>query len=428
MDTICNVCEGLGVVQKNVPFGHPDFGKTFPCPGCTIYEERRLDRIQQMSRLAVFADKTFQTFDTEIPEYTPSERASLQGVVNQIYRYVQGDARWLVLRGGTGTGKTHLAAAVAHEFVYRGVSTIFITTPDLLDHLRMTFSPQSEVSYDQLFETLYNVELLVLDDLGAESATPWAQEKLYQLINHRYNTRALTVFTTNNLELERLGERIASRMEDKILSMQITLNVPDFRRSGGDTQDPAIVGMANLSNYKGMRFDTLDTSQIEPEANISLKQIIAYSDDPKGWMLIVGGHRTGKTHLAASIAHHRAVQDPIAPLMVSTNDLLDYLRATFSPDTRVTLDSRFQAIRRIPLLILDDFRLSSVTNWSRDKLFQLVDYRYLNYLPTIFTITPPNLADLEKNHEDFFRRIMDRTITTEVELKLYKYRQKHRED
>ena len=66
---------------------------------------------------------------------------------------------------------------------------LFVTVPDLLDHLRSTFSPQSTISYDKLFEQVRKTPLLILDDLGTESATAWAKEKLYQLFNHRYNDR-----------------------------------------------------------------------------------------------------------------------------------------------------------------------------------------------------------------------------------------------
>ena len=61
--------------------------------------------------------------------------------------------------------------------------------PDLLDHLRATFAPGSDVSYDELFETVAIAPLLVLDDLGTQSSTQWAQEKMFQILNHRYNDR-----------------------------------------------------------------------------------------------------------------------------------------------------------------------------------------------------------------------------------------------
>lgn len=69
--------------------------------------------------------------------------------------------------------------------------------PDLLDHLRATFRPESEASGDEQLEQVRSVALLVLDDLRTESLTPWTREKLYQLVNHRYTERLPTVFTSN---------------------------------------------------------------------------------------------------------------------------------------------------------------------------------------------------------------------------------------
>ncbi len=57
-----------------------------------------------------------------------------------------------------------------------------MVVPDLLDHLRATFSPSSTVSLDRRFEEVRTTPLLILDDLGTQSATPWAREKLYQIV------------------------------------------------------------------------------------------------------------------------------------------------------------------------------------------------------------------------------------------------------
>ena len=106
---------------------------------------------------------------------------------------------------------------------------LFAVVPDLLDHLRATFGPQSTVSYDERFELVRSVPLLILDDLGTESATPWVREKLYQLINHRYNYRLATVITTN-LRLEAIEPRIYSRLCDPACGVVMTIAAQDYRR------------------------------------------------------------------------------------------------------------------------------------------------------------------------------------------------------
>ena len=88
-----------------------------------------------------------------------------------------------------------------------------MVVPDLLDHLRSAYQPGSDVGYDDLFEMLRTAPVLVLDDLGVQSSTPWAQEKLFQLINHRYNAQLPTVFTTN-LDPTEFDARLQSRLTD----------------------------------------------------------------------------------------------------------------------------------------------------------------------------------------------------------------------
>jgi DNA replication protein DnaC len=105
-----------------------------------------------------------------------------------------------------------------------------VVVPDLLDQLRSTFSPSSNITYDQRFEHYKTAEMLILDDLGTESATPWAKEKLYQLINYRYVARLPTVITTS-ISLNELDARISSRMLDSNLSTGIYIQAPAFYAS-----------------------------------------------------------------------------------------------------------------------------------------------------------------------------------------------------
>jgi len=94
--------------------------------------------------------------------------------------------------------------------------------------LRSTFSPESKVSYDQLFESVKMTPLLILDDFGEHSTSPWAQEKLYQVINYRYNARLATVITTR-LALQEMEGPIASRLADPKISTPFFITAPDYR-------------------------------------------------------------------------------------------------------------------------------------------------------------------------------------------------------
>ena len=103
-----------------------------------------------------------------------------------------------------------------------------IEVPELLDYLRYTFSPESSVTYDRLFEQVKTSPLLVLDDLGKERSSEWALEKLYQIVVHRHNARLPTIITTMaDFTTERAP--IASRVQDPSIGQLINIDAPDYR-------------------------------------------------------------------------------------------------------------------------------------------------------------------------------------------------------
>ena len=220
--SVCGVCQGGGWLKEAVPYGHPHFGMLFPC-SCTLAEQarRKAYELARLSNLGAFQGKTFATFNPFV--------AGLRGIVPHVRAYARQPDGWLTMLGPYGVGKTHLAAAIAHEALIRGDDVLFAVVPDLLDHLRATFGPQSTISYDERFEFLRTVSLLILDDLGTESATPWAREKLYQLINHRYNNRLPTV-VTSNLKPDAIEPRIYSRLCDPACGSVLTIAAADYRR------------------------------------------------------------------------------------------------------------------------------------------------------------------------------------------------------
>jgi DNA replication protein DnaC len=109
-----------------------------------------------------------------------------------------------------------------------GESPLFVVVPDLLDHLRATFGPGSLVSYDDLFEQVRSVRLLILDDLGTQTVSPWAREKLYQIFNHRYVAELPTIITTAS-KIEELDPRIRTRMMDKRVCNIFLIDAPPYR-------------------------------------------------------------------------------------------------------------------------------------------------------------------------------------------------------
>lgn len=220
---VCPHCNGMGYYLEAVPHGHPHFGVLFPCE-CKIAEkeQRVVSELKRMSNLDAFREKTFDTFN---PNITGVQRAN-----ERAQRFARRPQGWLIMFGNYGCGKTHLAAAIANEALRRHIGVLFAVVPDLLDHLRATFGPSSEKQYDERFEQIRDAPLLVLDDLGTESATPWAREKLFQIINHRYNYALPTVITSNR-KPDDIDPRIFSRMADRTISEEhVLIDAGDYRR------------------------------------------------------------------------------------------------------------------------------------------------------------------------------------------------------
>lgn len=395
----------MGFVTRDVPIGHPDFGKAFPCV-CQreTLETRRRAYLRSLSNLNAVAEKTFESFQLDLDQLSEPHRAALRIGYDQALDYARNPVGWLFLQGNYGSGKTHLAAAIANYRLAQGDNVLFMTAPDLLDHLRATFGPSSEITYDELFERMRNVSLLVLDDLGTESPTPWAQEKLFQLLNHRYLHRLCTVITTN-VALDKLDPRICSRLLDRNLTHGIVLDVPDYRRNERSAPNP----LSNLSLYQSMRFDTFDLREdsLPEDERRNLRQAYQIASDfantPYGWLLFMGEHGCGKTHLAAAIANHRsALGDTV--IFVTAPDLLDYLREAFNPTSSGTsLTQRLQEIRDAPLLVIDELDLRNASPWALEKMRQIINHRYLAMLPTVFT----TILELDELDPFVRSRVMD---------------------
>ncbi len=171
---------------------------------------------------------TFDNFDWKRVNLPLEQRQNLEAAYRLALDFATTPDGWLVFQGVNGCGKTHLAAAIVNYRYQHKKPALFIVVPDFLDHLRSTFSPESKISYDQLFESVKNTPLLTLDDFGEQASTPWAQEKLYQVINRRYNSRLATVITTC-YSLEEIESRISSRLVDPKISVLFNITAPDYR-------------------------------------------------------------------------------------------------------------------------------------------------------------------------------------------------------
>ncbi|MGD9393556.1 MAG: ATP-binding protein [Dehalococcoidia bacterium] len=230
-EAVCPICKGAGFLHPLLPSGKPDYSRTVPCRCMQKEREKgRQSRLRQYSGLEakLLQNMTFESFDWKRVNLPPEQRDNLKNAYQLALDFAKAPEGWLVFVGVNGCGKTHLAAAIANYRLKEGKAAKFVVVPDLLDHLRSAFSPASTVSYDQLFEEVKNAPLLILDDLGKQSTTPWAEEKLYQIINHRYNHQLPTVVTTN-CSLDEIDSPISSRFAEPKISVVWNINAPDYR-------------------------------------------------------------------------------------------------------------------------------------------------------------------------------------------------------
>ena len=223
----CPLCGGAGFIYRPVPFGHPDFGQAFPCQ-CLAKKGKKAGLWQELGGPGpeLMKRMTFEKFDRRA-ELTPEQRQNLEQALRLAREFAKEPEGWLVFLGVSGCGKTHLATAIANHRLAQGQAVYFASVPELLDHLRSAYGPEATTSYDETFERVKRTPLLILDNLGAHSTSPWAEEKLFQVVNYRYNNRLPTVFTSRK-ELDKMEEPITSRMADPGLSTWFIVTAPPY--------------------------------------------------------------------------------------------------------------------------------------------------------------------------------------------------------
>ncbi len=397
---ICKICGGAGFVRRERPVDHPRFGKAEACD-CVLdeAEDVRRSRLERISNIGALARFTFASLDVGGRDGGNKAFEVACGIAK---KFAAEPGGWLVLSGASGSGKTHLAAAIANERIAQGGAVLYMDVPDLLDHLRASYDAGAEeLGYEQLIEQVKTTPLLVLDDIDAAPGTPWAKEKLFQVVNHRYNATLPTVFTCSK-RAEAIDERLGTRLLDAKLSRVLVLDQPaaaGYEQVGGMTRE-------RLENMKFGNFIT-EPAGVSREQATSLasakRSAQEYSERPSGWFILEGTNGCGKTHLAAAIALV-AARDGKSVFFAVVPDLLDYLRASFAPDKEVAYDELFERVRTADLLVLDDLGAQVSSPWAMEKLYQIVNYRTVGGLPTVVTVD----QDLENLPTDAYRRIVAR--------------------
>ena len=150
----------------------------------------------------------------------------------------------LLFMGPAGIGKTHLAVGIIKELIRRkSVQCLFVTFPELLKEIQNSYNPISQASELSLLEPVLEIEVLVLDELGAQNPSVWVRDTVAYVLNYRYNENKVTIVTTNYVDREEqegvkpgitdtLSQRIGDRIRSRLFEMCKTIKMDgiDYRK------------------------------------------------------------------------------------------------------------------------------------------------------------------------------------------------------
>jgi DNA replication protein DnaC len=239
---VCAMCGGVGLVRVVSAQGR------WVSRPCQCQEMQREDMRVSAARIPErYRHCSLDTFEPSFPGADFSLKDALTTSRRFVDEYpVDTAGKGLLFVGTMGTGKTHLAVGVLRRLVReKGVRGLFCDYRELLKNIQNSYNPQVAVTELELLKPVFNAEVLVLDDLGAQKPNEWVWDTVALILNARYNDRQSTIITTNYpdqpsgagslSDAERaareptLGDRIGDRMLSRLAEMCIPI-----RTSGKD--------------------------------------------------------------------------------------------------------------------------------------------------------------------------------------------------
>ena len=244
MSNLCPICEDSGlrlIVQ-------PD-GERYAQP-CECRMQVRASRL--LKRAAIPRRYEHCTLDTFEPGYGQADQ-SLAAAYLMARQFVSGypvttEGRGLLLTGSVGVGKTHLAVGIVQALITeKGVQALFCDYRELLKRIQESYNPQVASTELQILTPIFEAEVLILDELGAQKPTDWVWDTVALILNTRYNDKRTTLITTNYpnapaalarsadkvIREETLGDRIGERMRSRLAEMcvEVEMRGNDLRQS-----------------------------------------------------------------------------------------------------------------------------------------------------------------------------------------------------
>lgn len=180
-----------------------------------VVQQKKLFKIKKFDEYTTHSpdleDATIDNFEVDEDE---SQLFALEKAIEYIENFHPDNGRKLLFYGDVGTGKSHLAMAIHKEIQKKGYTSIFLEMDKVVRAIRETWDKDNDYKESELLNVLAEVDLLILDDLGAEYANEWFQEKLLSILNSRVGKA--TIITTN-LDILQINQKYSKRISDRIL-------------------------------------------------------------------------------------------------------------------------------------------------------------------------------------------------------------------
>jgi DNA replication protein DnaC len=248
MTPICPICEDSGLFLTVQPDG-----ERYAQP-CECRLQRQAARL--LKRAAIPRRYEHCTLDSYEPDYGQADQ-SLATADMMARNFVSGypvttEGRGLLLTGDVGIGKTHLAVGILHALILeKGVRGLFCDYRELLKRIQESYNPLVATTELQILAPVFEAEVLILDELGAQKPTDWVWDTVALILNTRYNDKRTTLITTNYpnapaalaqqrtaapgnvMREETLGDRIGERMRSRLAEMcvEVKMRGNDFRQT-----------------------------------------------------------------------------------------------------------------------------------------------------------------------------------------------------
>ena len=245
--SVCPNCGGVGwtiVERANVSGAEP----------CACRAEHRAAGLEDRAQIPpLYRSASFDDFEAPRNEFNPGA-TELRRVKNAVQQYAREYPvllrPGLLLVGEAGTGKTHLAVAALRRLVEKGYECLYCNYQTLLNSIRAGYDPVSNSSDREAYRTALDVEVLLLDDLGAHRVTDWVEDTINSIITYRCDNRKPLIATTNLPDpdagsavtrlsalgtpeyLRTLSDHIGARARSRLFEMCTVIKmpyIPDYR-------------------------------------------------------------------------------------------------------------------------------------------------------------------------------------------------------